>query len=92
MKIVKRGIEKKVRNTAEFLKGYVIEKYGYTIMIIDESAFCDIRYPGVVGVFESFGKMLMVTFNIIEGDSVTWGAIVDDNGVEQEYIQITKFL
>lgn len=92
MKIVKRGIEKKVRNTAESLKGYVVEKYGYTIMIIDESAFCDIRHPVVVGVFESSRAMLMVTFNIFEGDSVTWGAIVDDNGVEQKNIQITKFL
>lgn len=93
MKIVKRGIEKKVRNTAESFKGYVVEKYGYTIMIIDESEFCDISRPVVVGVLESYGSaLLMITFNIFEGDTVTWGAIVDDNGVEQKEIQITKFL
>ena len=92
LRIVKRGIEKKVRNTAESLKGYVVEKYGYTMMIIDESAFCDTRHPVVVGVSESYGAMLMATFHIFEGDTVTWGAVVDDNGVEQKHIIITKFL
>lgn len=92
MKIVKRGIEKKVRNTAELLKGYVVEKYGYTMMIIDEASFYDARHPVVVGVSESYGSLLMSIFRIFEGDTVTWGAIVDDNGVEQTIIQITKFL
>lgn len=92
MKIVKRGIEKKVRNTAELLKGYVVEKYGYTMMIIDEALFCDTRHPVVVGVYVSYGTLLMSTFHIFEGDTVTWGAVVDDNGVKQTIIQITKFL
>ena len=92
LRIVKRGIEKKVRNTEESLKGYVVEKYGFRLMIIDEPAFSDDRHQVVVGVFESCVQLLMATFPIFEGESVTWGAIVDDNGVEQKHIIITKFL
>lgn len=95
MKIIKKGIEKRYYpDTTPNLKGFVVERVGYTLFIVDSTAVVGVKGDAVVvmAVCRSFGLFLSVTMQLFEGDIITTGAIIDNHGVEQTKIEIIKYL
>lgn len=96
MKIIKKGIEKRYfHKTTPTLKGYVIERYG-DIFYVTQSASIS-TYSGDITIacavwVSCSGSLLEMLIIVFEEDKITKGAIVDKKGVEQERIEIIKYL